>query len=41
MPHSLSKLYVHLIFHVKDEQVFIRSEEEKELYAYIKILHGK
>ena len=35
MSHSLSKLYVHLIFHVKDEQVFIRPEDEKELYAYM------
>jgi REP element-mobilizing transposase RayT len=35
MSHSLSKLYVHLIFHVKDERVFIRLEDEKELYAYM------
>jgi REP element-mobilizing transposase RayT len=28
-------LYVHIIFHIKHEQVFIRPEEEKELYAYI------
>jgi REP element-mobilizing transposase RayT len=35
MSHSLSKLYVHLIFHVKDEQKFIRPEDEKELYAYM------
>ena len=35
MEHSLAKLYVHIIFHVKDEQNFIRQEDEKELYAYI------
>ena len=35
MSQSLSKLYVHLIFHVKDEQNFIRPEDEKELYAYM------
>jgi len=29
MSQSLSKLYVHIIFHVKNEQVFIRSEDEK------------
>ena len=35
MSQSLSKLYVHIIFHVKNEQVFIRPEDEKELYAYM------
>jgi hypothetical protein len=30
MSQSLSKLYVHIIFHVKNEQVFIRKEGEKE-----------
>ena len=35
MPQSLSKLYVHIIFYVKDEWIQIRQEEEKELYAYI------
>ena len=35
MSQSLSKLYVHLIFHVKNEHIFIRPEDEKELYAYI------
>ena len=35
MSQSLSKLYVHIIFHVKDERIQIRPEEEKELYAYI------
>jgi REP element-mobilizing transposase RayT len=35
MSQSLSKLYVHVIFHVKDENVFIRQEDEEELFAYI------
>jgi len=35
MSQSLSKLYVHAIFHVKNEQIFIRQEDEKELYAYM------
>ena len=35
MSQSLSKLYVHIIFHVKDERIAIRPEDEKELYAYI------
>ncbi|MCL2289822.1 MAG: IS200/IS605 family transposase [Bacteroidetes bacterium] len=35
MSQSLAKLYVHLIFHVKNEHVFIRPEDEKELYAYM------
>jgi REP element-mobilizing transposase RayT len=35
MSQSLSKIYVHIIFHVKDERFFIRSEDERELYAYI------
>ncbi len=35
MPHSLSKLYVHIIFHVKNNEISIREEDEKELYAYI------
>jgi REP element-mobilizing transposase RayT len=35
MSQSLSKLYVHTIFHVKNEQIFIRQEDEKELYAYM------
>jgi REP element-mobilizing transposase RayT len=32
---SLSKLYVHIIFHVKQEAILIRPEDENELYAYI------
>ena len=35
MSQSLSKLYVHIIFHVKNERLLIRQEDEKELYAYI------
>ena len=35
MSQSLSKLYVHIIFHVKYNDAIIRSEDEKELYAYI------
>jgi len=35
MSHSLSKLYVHIVFHVKNNEVLIRTEDEEELYAYI------
>ncbi|MDR0401553.1 MAG: transposase [Endomicrobium sp.] len=35
MAQSLSKLYVHIIFHVKTGNVLIRPEDENELYAYI------
>ena len=35
MSQSLSKLYVHLIFHVKNNTYIIRQEDEKELYSYI------
>ena len=35
MAQSLSKLYVHIVFHVKNNDVIIRPEDEKELYAYI------
>ncbi|HEX7585119.1 MAG TPA: transposase [Prolixibacteraceae bacterium] len=35
MSQSLSKLYVHLIFHVKNNVGLLRLEDEKELYAYI------
>mgnify|MGYP003623323281 CR=1 FL=1 len=36
MPHSLSCLYIHLIFHIKKSScVHIRQEDEAELYAYI------
>ena len=35
MAQSLSKLYVHIVFHVKNNNVLIRVEDENELYAYI------
>ncbi|MDD4514236.1 transposase [Massilibacteroides sp.] len=35
MAQSLSKLYIHVIFHVKDNTCLIKSEIEAELYAYI------
>jgi len=35
MSQSLSKLYVHIVFHVKNNRILIRPETEQELYAYI------
>ena len=35
MSQSLSKLYVHAIFHVKNNECLIRQEDEKELFAYM------
>lgn len=35
MSQSLSKLYIHAIFHVKNDGCLIRTEDEKEIYAYI------
>jgi len=35
MSQSLSKLYVHLVFHIKYTSVEIRSEDKEKLYAYI------
>lgn len=35
MAQSLSKLYVHLIFHIKYSSVEIREADEQWLYAYI------
>jgi len=35
MAQSLSKLYIHIVFHIKNNDVVIRLEDEKELYAYI------
>ncbi|MDR2040515.1 MAG: transposase [Bacteroidales bacterium] len=35
MSQSLSKLYVHIIYHVKTTSVKIRKENKKDLYAYI------
>ncbi len=35
MSQSLSKLYVHVIFHVKHNEYLIRPEDDDELYTYI------
>ncbi len=35
MSQSLSKLYVHSIFHIKNNACLIKPEDEKELYTYI------
>jgi REP element-mobilizing transposase RayT len=35
MAQSLSKLYVHIVFHVKNDEALICIEDEAELYAYI------
>jgi len=35
MAQSLSKLYIHLVFHVKNNSIPIRVEDKKELYAYM------
>jgi len=35
MAQSLSKLYVHLVFHTKNNLCLIRKEDKKTLYAYI------
>jgi len=35
MAQSLSKLFVHIIFHVKYNSVKIRQEDKKDLYAYM------
>ena len=35
MPQSLSKLYVHIIFHIKKHTVRIRYQDKKDLYAYM------
>ena len=35
MSQSLSKLYVHIIFHIKNKSCFIKEEDDRELYAYI------
>ena len=44
MSQSLSKMYVHAIFHVKNNECLLRQEDEKELYAYmgglIKLSHS-
>ncbi|RCW30408.1 IS200/IS605 family transposase [Marinilabilia salmonicolor] len=35
MPQSLSQLYVHIVFHVKNRNCLLRKQEEDHLYAYI------
>lgn len=35
MSQSLSRLYVHMVFHVKNNKIKIRQQEEQELYAYM------
>jgi putative transposase len=35
MSQSLSKLYVHIIFHVKNNLCLIKPEDDQELYSYI------
>jgi putative transposase len=35
MAQSLSKLYVHLIFHIKNNHVKIRINDKNDLYAYM------
>ena len=35
MGQSLSKIYMHIIFHTKNNKVFIRREDKTELYAYM------
>lgn len=35
MAQSLSKLFVHIIFHIKNPEAFIRKDDKTKLYAYI------
>ncbi|MDX9881234.1 MAG: transposase [Prolixibacteraceae bacterium] len=35
MAQSLSKLYIHLVFHIKNNTVQIKAEDKNDLYAYI------
>jgi putative transposase len=35
MSQSLSKLFVHIIFHIKKSRTKIRKEDQEELYAYM------
>jgi hypothetical protein len=35
MSQSLSKLYIHIVFHIKNPSAPIRKEGKKDLYAYI------
>ena len=34
MAQSLSKLYIHIVFHIKNKDAIIRCENEQELHAY-------
>ena len=35
MPQSLSKMYVHIVFHTKTDHTIIRNQDKPDLYAYI------
>ena len=35
MSQSLSKLFIHIVFHIKTTSVKIRKEDKNDLYAYI------
>ena len=35
MPQSLSKLFVHLVFHIKNQKITIGKEVKPDLYAYM------
>ncbi|MCK5853424.1 transposase [bacterium] len=35
MAQSLSKLYIHIVFHIKNTSVEIRKDDRQELYTYI------
>ena len=35
MAQSLSKLYVHIIFHIKSNSCHIRNQDKEELFAYL------
>lgn len=35
MSQSLSKIYIHIVFHIKNDSVAIRPAEKQRLYAYM------
>ena len=35
MSQSLSKIFIHLVFHIKNQLVLVRSEDKPDLYSYI------
>lgn len=35
MSQSLSKLYIHVVFHIKERRTYIRKEDANQLYSYI------